>query len=667
MKLNTLSKSEEFNPEVNYKSTMRDTGYKPLSETTPAEYHKLGFKSGLEVHQQLLTEKKLFCNCPAGIYQKKGKYDAELVRHMRPTLSELGEYDGTALMEFKTRKNVYYRIANRTTCTYDIDDTPPFKINHQALEQAIAIAMMLKSNVVGELHVTRKQYLDGSIPTGFQRTGIVGIEGEIVHKNGKINVIQISIEEDSCREISDIRHDRIYTTDRLGMPLIEIVTYPEMKTPMEVAETAQFIRFLTRSTGHVRTGIGAAREDVNVSITGGTRVEIKGVSKITLIPKLTHNEAFRQISLLQIADILNNRIPKPADWQARSIELNANELNPESSFIQEGIRDMQNFVALNLPDFKGLLSYFNQPGRMFSDEISDRLKVIACIEKPNMLHSEEISGDAEKIDFRKIRRLLKSKEGDAQIIIRSHPEDLKTAVETVQERCMLAFSGVPNETRKSLPNGCSIFERVLPGPDRMYPDTDSGLIAIDESLIKKISRDLPLSLQHRMTQLADCGVPEDTVNYLLKMNFVPLMERIISEFDENPKFLAVFLGHRFKSIQYRMTTSSPFSFDRIYDLFEFIHQRKLNHEILFDMLPVVYQNPSMELNSVMVHINYQRGSWSAIQELIPILVKKYDEIKTSRNPEAVQHWIMRELRKIALGDFPLSDVMETVIAGVTNE
>ena len=136
-------------------------------------FQELGFKCGLEIHQQLLTKTKLFCNCPTGY--RNDMPDAEIIRHMRPTLSELGEYDGTALMEFKTKKRVVYQLYRDNMCTYEMDDTPPFKINMQALEIAIRLALMLNCSIVDELHVSRKQYLDGSIPTGFQRTAVVGV------------------------------------------------------------------------------------------------------------------------------------------------------------------------------------------------------------------------------------------------------------------------------------------------------------------------------------------------------------------------------------------------------------------------------------------------------------------------------------------------------------
>lgn len=271
---------------------------------------------------------------------------------MRPAMSELGGYDGTALMEFKTRKNIIYRINNETACTYEIDDTPPFKINPEALEIALKISLLSKLNVVGEVHITRKQYLDGSIPTGFQRTAILGVNGHIQLRNKKVNLIQLSIEEDSCREIADVGHERWYKTDRLGMPLIETVTAPELFTPDELREAAEYIRFLNRSTGLVRTGMGAGREDVNVSCRGGSRVEIKGVAHNKWIPELSHNEAFRQWALLHIKKLLLERITKEK-WQAKYMELDPHEFKftylPLVECKRKNIKSLPS-ISLNLKD-----------------------------------------------------------------------------------------------------------------------------------------------------------------------------------------------------------------------------------------------------------------------------------------------------------------------------
>lgn len=632
-----------FDPQKNYEASKKQVGYVPLKEATRETYEKLGFKSGLEVHQQLLTKEKLFCRCPAGRYQGPNEYDAEVLRHMRPTLSEMGEYDGTALMEKKTRKNITYRIKYETACTYDVDDTPPFPLNREALDIAIEISLLFKQNLVGELHITRKQYLDGSIPTGFQRTAIVGIEGEIPLKSKKVRLIQLSIEEDSCREISDIGHERIYTTDRLGMPLIETVTYPEMLTPDEVVEAGQYIRYVTRSTGKVRTGIGATRQDVNVSVAGGTRVEIKGVPQIVLFPLLTHNEAFRQKALLVIkAELKNKRDIK--NWRIGWTEI--------------GLVNGKKQIAVNLPHFAGILSHFTQPGQCFANEISDRLKVIACLEKPNMTHSEEIG--TEKINWDDVRKKMHAKPDDAQIVFWTTDDDLKTALETIEERCQMAFSGVPNETRRALLNGTTIFERVLPGADRMYPDTDSAPIPITEAMIAKVRSQLPVDVKEQMKKIEGWGVPVDVRHHILRSNLLALIERIVSECDQSPLFVATMFAHTLKHLQGSVSPSAEFTHKKIYGLFKYVHEKKLHREIIKAMLPIVFEHPNIAFDSVLELLEYQKRGCEEIVKQIPLLKKKFADIKSSKDAGACRRWIMGQLRKIAIGNMGLRELAEVV-------
>lgn len=649
--------------ENNFNKTQKRIGYSLLKQTLPQVYEDLGFICGLEVHQQLKTEKKLFCHCRAGVFQKNGQYDAEIIRHMRPTLSEMGGYDGTALMEFKTKKKIVYRIANLTTCTYDIDDTPPFKINQQALAIALEIALLLKTNIVGELHITRKQYLDGSIPAGFQRTAIISIEGKIPLKNKIVRIIQLSIEEDSCREISDIGHVRVYTTDRLGMPLIETVTYPDMKTPDEVAEAANYIRFLNRSTGKVRTGIGAAREDVNVSIHGGTRVEIKGVSHISYIPGLVHNEAFRQKSLLEIRNDLINRIPHFEHWKISHVILKGDIIGSVSKNIKENLNKEHSLVGVNLPGFKDILSFFTQQNRMFSDEISDRLKVIACIEKPNMTHSEDFGNENKDINFEYLGNLLDAKANDAQILFWGPEDDIHTALETIEERCRLAFIGVPSETRKSFSNGTTIFERVLPGADRMYPDTDSAPISISQEQIDIAGNNLPIDVNEQIVKLKNWNIPADTFFYLLRYNLVPLIQRIFDDLKTEPKFVATLLAHKLKYLQGKLKPDSPFDFEKIYQLFAFVKEQEIERELIYKMLPVVYKHPKMEIIDVLEHICFSKCSIDSIISLIPITRVRFNKIKTSKYKEAELRWIMSELLGKAIGNIPLNELATIIRKG----
>lgn len=652
---------EIFDPIKNYNKTKSLVGYVPRKSATQAIYDKIGFMSGLEVHQQLLTKEKLFCRCPAGVFQMKNEFDAEIIRHMRPTLSELGEYDGTALMEFKTKKEIIYRIKNETACTYDIDDTPPFPINREALEIAVEISLLSGLNIVGEVHITRKQYLDGSIPTGFQRTAIIGVEGEIALPNKKIRLIQLSLEEDSCREISDIGHVRIYKTDRLGMPLIETVTYPDCINPDEVKITCDYIRFLNRSTGKVRTGMGAARQDVNVSCRGGSRVEIKGVSHTKWIPELTHNECFRQWALLIIRDELNKKINAVKNWKTSFTELEYHSFKFSFTPILNAKQNKYKLVAVNLPGFKGVLSHFTQPGRAFADEISDRLKVIACLEKPNMIHSEEFEKKISVKDFLKIKTILKSAEDDAQILFWGPEADIKTALETIEERCKIAFEEVPRETRKSFENGTTMFERVLPGADRMYPDTDSAPISISNSYIEGIQKGLPGKVIERYYQLTKWSIPEDTYIYIFKKNLFPLIEKIVTELKIKPKYIGTYLGHYMKYIEGQLENRENFDYEKVYGLLKFIKKRKLDIEIAKQMLPVIYEHPNLEFESVLTIINYRKIPEEEVLSRIAFLSEKFEQSNKTINRDAKKRWIMGQLRKIAVGNINLKNLSKQII------
>lgn len=651
----------------NYEATRQAIGYVTRHKATAKNYQRIGFKSGLEVHQQLQTKSKLFCRCPAGLYQGDDDFDAEVIRHMRPTLSELGEYDGTALMEFKTRKNITYRLNNRSACTYEVDDTPPFHIDPDALKIAIEISLLAKLNIVGEVHITRKQYLDGSIPTGFQRTAILGVEGEIQLKHKKVRLIQLSIEEDSCREISDVGHERIYKTDRLGMPLIETVTHPDMNTPDELAEAAEYIRFLNRSTGKVRTGMGAGREDVNVSCAGGSRVEIKGVAHNKWIPELSHNEAFRQWALLNIKKLIHDRGIQINKWQIshKKIDLSMPELL--ATPLREKLNQHLQVIAMNIPKFRGILSHFLQPGHCFAHEISHRLKVIACIERPNMTHSEALDPLLTEAEFAKISEWLGAKKNDAQIILWGPAEDIPTALETVEERLRMAFEGVPEETRKSLPDGTTIFERVLPGSDRMYPDTDSAPIPLTVEFIDSLGQHLPLDIADRYAQMKQWGIPEDTWKYLLSKNMIPLIEKICDDYGYSHKFIGSFLGHTFKNIEGKNERHKNFVYEKIYELFRYIKEKELEPGIARYMVPVIYEFPDMQFSSVLTSIQFRPRSLSEIMTPVELLIEKYQENTPEPHDADAINWLMGQVYRQAIGNIALSKLHKEIEQKLTQK
>lgn len=516
---------------------MFDFIFKPFEQMTDEDYKTVGFKSGLEIHQQLLTEKKLFCRCPAGRYNHR--FDAEILRHMRPTLSELGEYDGTALMEFKTKKDIIYHINRETVCTYEMDDTPPFEINDQALDIALEIGMLYQCSIIDEIHIARKQYLDGSIPTGFQRTSITSVDGKVPYKNREIEIIQLSIEEDSCREVSDYGHRRVYIADRLGMPLIETVTAPDMKNPYEVAEVGKILSNIVKSTGKVRTGAGAAREDVNVSVTGGTRIEIKGVPSLKRIPLLTYNEAMRQWNLLRLREELKKRNITSDTFESHTYDITRILRKTKYQPIATSLLEEKIINAVILRGFKGLLNWQTQTETYFSKEISDRVRVIACLSNlPNIIHSDSTSETISIAEWQKVKKAIGAKENDTVVIVWGCPSDVHTSTKEISIRAKEATIGVPSETRQALKDGTTGFERILPGPDRMYPDTDLPPKRITSERIERIGANLPEYYWEREKWYKELKVPADLIEPLAISKLAGLFKHAVTELGIDAKLAA---------------------------------------------------------------------------------------------------------------------------------
>jgi len=541
--------------------------YENIDFDDNARFAELGFKCGLEIHQQLATDKKLFCHCPVGLTDKH--YDAEILRHMRPTLSELGEYDGTALMEFKTKKNVVYRLYRDRTCTYEMDDTPPFLVNQQAVDFAIRLALLFNCRIVDEIHVIRKQYLDGSIPTGFQRTMIIGVDGWVPYKDRRINITQINLEEEACREVSDIGHTITFAADRLSIPLVEIITDSQMHNPAEAAEVCRLLGNAMKVTGLVRRGIGTVRQDVNVSITGSTRVEIKGVHKVGNIKPLTAIEAFRHKGLLEVRNKIKGKLSSPDEIKYRDFDLTSLFRDSIGS-IGTRLDERPDYVAVGLllPKMADITTHPLQPEKNFGTELSGRVRVIACIDdKPNLFFlSQKDHYKIPDTDWSIVCKNLNCEEGDDIVVICGPAVDVVTAINEIKIRIVEAFEGVPNETRQDMKDGTTDFERILPGPDRMYPDTDHPPVEVTMERVQRNERKIEDPLWNRQNRWREMGLHEEQVKALSLSPLSKLFEHLAEEKEINPKKAAhicsaLYVGLRRKG--YDLTEADP---DRLYAL-----------------------------------------------------------------------------------------------------
>jgi len=620
-------------------------------------YRKLGLKCGLEVHQQLKTERKLFCNCKAILH--RDKHNATILRHMRPTLSELGEYDGTALMEFKTKKNVIYQLYDDTVCTYEMDDTPPFYINHESLDIALEIALLHNCSIVDELHISRKQYLDGSIPTGFQRTGIIGIEGWIPYKNRKIGIIQLGLEEDACREISDVGHKIIFKTDRLSIPLVEVVTYPDIQIPSEAGEVASIIGRLLRSTGKVKRGLGSIRQDVNVSINGGTRVELKGIPKIQYISKAVANEARRQKALLDIRDELRLRGINEKTLKTEHLDLTSTFKNSKCKIFREIIKNNGIIQGIIIRGFAGILDEHTQKDKTFGDEIAGRVKVISCLDvMPNIVytaHFEEFGLSQKEVT--QLELLFDARLTDAIVLVWGDEADVKTAIKEIRIRANDATIGVPSETRQVFPDGSNDFERILPGPNRMYPDTDSPPTRITEKHLEQIKKKLPEPIWDREKRLKKLGIPDPLVRSLSISKNLKIFDKILEKLDVNPILLAVTLEQKLKWLKRKRKNVDLITDEKLYQLFKMLTEKKFSKEALPIVLEFLSDNPDKTLQQAILDLDIKPISIEELQNLVNKTIIKYS------NPKKIKpsiNMIMGKVMKVVRNRIDGKVVMETV-------
>jgi glutamyl-tRNA(Gln) amidotransferase subunit E len=662
-----------------------DFPWRALPQMTPRDYELLGFMCGLEVHQQLATRGKLFCRCPAGV--RTTRVDAEVLRHMRPTLSELGEYDGTALMEFRTRKEIVYRLDRRTVCTYEIDDTPPFPIDPEAIRYALEVATLYGLDRVSELQVMRKQYLDGSIPTGFQRTAMVALAGELPFPDSELGpdrvlrIRQLTLEEDSCREVSDEGHRIVFRTDRLGMPLTETVTEPDLLTPRDVAAGGRLLARVARASGRVRRGPGAARQDVNVSIAGSRRVEIKGVGRHDVLPRLVHGEAFRHLELLRLrAELLRRGVTADGltlpelepPWDS-PLCIDARPLlrDADAAPLQSARERGEMVAAVRLPGFAGLLTHPTQhawTGRVahrFDHEIAERLRVIACLTaRPFMAHSDERDGPVRDTTWQALRQALRGCSDDAIVLVWGPAQDVATAVEDVVGRCREALVGVPSETRQAHPDGTTGFERILPGPERMYPDTDTPPWPVPDAWLQEIDATRPERPHDRERRYMEGGLSRRAAQVLIDRDLTALYDALAPATAVGRRRLAAALECRLLAWWRESGTRVVPSAERLRPLVEAVDARRLRPEAYHEVFDAILRDSDARARIIVERWTSNHDPAAALDGALAELPSRLAARRFS-SPEARLRWALGQVMPVVLGRLDPALVRERLVAALT--
>ncbi|MEM4751724.1 MAG: Glu-tRNA(Gln) amidotransferase subunit GatE, partial [Desulfurococcaceae archaeon] len=447
-------------------------------------------KVGLEIHIQLNTGKKLFCPCPT--HASDESRQTTFQRYLRPARSEVGEVDPAALLEWKRGRLYVYTAPENQACLVEADEEPPHPINEEALVVALAVAKALNMNIVDEVHVMRKIVIDGSNVSGFQRTALIAMGGYIDVEGRKIGIQTLCLEEDAARKVEERDVEVHYSLDRLGIPLIEIATKPDIDSPELALKAALKIGQLVRLTGKAKRGLGSIRQDLNISVSGGAKVEIKGIQHLYLIQRVVEYEVERQIKLLEIRDELQRRGVSRNDIKPDIIDVTKVFEGAQSKLIRRALLQPEGAVlALKLPGFKGLLGKEIQPGRRFGTELSDYAKVWSGV--GGIIHTDELPGYGIGMD--EVVKLYSETGGDPErdaiVIVADARSRAERALLSVAERASYALIGVPEETRAANPDGTTRYMRPRPGAARMYPETDIPPIIITQELLKNAEAYVP--------------------------------------------------------------------------------------------------------------------------------------------------------------------------------
>lgn len=548
------------------------------------DYDKLGLKMGLEIHQQLNTHNKLFCPCECNLTDKKP--DDKILRNLRPTQSELGKIDRAAFEESRRKLRFLYESYNQHTCLVETDEEPPHPLNPEALEVSLIIASLMNMKVVDEFHTMRKQVIDGSNTGGFQRTGLVATDGYMDTDYGRVTIENLCLEEDAARRMGQKGNKTAFRLDRLGIPLVEITTDPSIKHPEQVKDVAYQIGQVLRST-KVKRGLGTIRQDLNISIREGARVEIKGVQDLDLMPKMVENEVKRQINLISIKDDLLQREAQVSD---EIFDVGELFQKTESKIISKALKNGKKILAIKLEGFSGILGREIQPGRRFGTELAGYAKKMGV---GGIFHTDELPAygiTTEEVS--NVLKAMKASENDLFVLVADDEEKAKNALLEVQRRAKTALLGVPEETRKVLEDANSEYLRPLPTASRMYVETDIPAIVISNNYIKHVKSNLPELPQEKKERIREeYDLSEDLASQLIRMDKAEDFEKLTPQYNKvEPTLIASTLAYTIKELRREGLDVNLLTLEILEDTLDLIERDTIPAAAVPDVLRSVAKN-----------------------------------------------------------------------------
>lgn len=620
----------------------------------------IGLKVGLEIHQQLSTNKKLFCSC---IPLESDEYTIKFQRKLRAVKSELGEYDPAALFENLKSKTIMYYANLESSCLVEQDEEPPHNLDDDAKNLALVISSALESNIFSEIYPMRKTVIDGSNTTGFQRTMLVSQGGHIDIDGEKIGIQSICLEEDAAKLLGDKGDIREYSLDRLGVPLIEIALEPVEGDPKKIKKIALSLGRLLRSTKKVTRGIGSIRQDVNVSVRdGGGVVEVKGVQQLDQLEKVVEFEAKRQHGLVKIAEKLQNSNFGEISKNNDVFDITNDFKNCESKIIQKSLKDNSIIKAIRVRNFAGMFGYSPYEGIRLGKEIGQIVKFYGI---GGVFHSDELPNyGIEKNDISIVKKILEINETDAFLIIAAPLVKIDFAIDSIIKRISQAKKGVPAETRLATQTGETIFLRPRPGASRMYPETDIPPIIITKKELEDTKKSIPKSWDESLNDLQKkYDLNLQLTEQVFDSPYLEIFEKICEKTSIVPTFIASILCSTITNLERNGLNAQLLRNDEIVKTFEFLTKGKITKESIEIIFENIMSGKSKTIEDAIKDTAIETVSKEEFEKVIENIIINNKEIIQNQKERAVSPLMgiaMKELRGKVSGEMVNSLLLEKI-------
>ena len=620
----------------------------------------IGLKVGLEIHQQLSTNKKLFCSC---IPLESDEYTIKFQRKLRAVKSELGEYDPAALFENSKSKTIMYYANPESSCLVEQDEEPPHNLDNDAKNIALVISSALESNIFSEIYPMRKTVIDGSNTTGFQRTMLVSQGGHIDVDGEKIGIQSICLEEDAAKLLGDKGDIREYSLDRLGVPLIEIALEPVDGDSKKIKKIALSLGRLLRSTKKVTRGIGSIRQDVNVSVRdGGGVVEVKGVQQLDQLEKVVEFEAKRQHGLVKIAEKLQNSNFGEISKNNDVFDITNNFKNCESKIIQKSLKDNSIIKAIRIRNFAGMFGYSPYEGIRLGKEIGQIVKFYGI---GGVFHSDELPNyGIEEKDVFIVKKILEINETDAFLIIAAPLVKIDFAIDSIIKRISQAKKGVPAETRLATQTGETIFLRPRPGASRMYPETDIPPIIITKKELEDTKKNIPKSWDESLNELQKkYDLNLQLTEQVFDSAYLEIFEKICEKTSIVPTFIASILCSTITNLERNGLNAQLLRNDEIVKTFEFLTKGKITKESIEIIFENIMSGKSKTIEDAIKNTSIETVSKEEFEKVIENIIINNKEIIQNQKERAVSPLMgiaMKELRGKISGEMVNSLLLEKI-------